>query len=291
MDNNLSRGSFIKKRDNNMIEHYAVIGNPIAHSLSPSIHQQFAKQFGKKIVYKKIHSTTEEFVPLIQKLRDTGYRGCNVTVPFKRLAFKLANKHSHSALETGSANTLSFEETIDADSTDGAGFIKDLADNHRYPVKDKRILVLGAGGSSYCIIPPLLAKKPASLTIANRTLQRAEALRQHYATHRLQAITLTELCEQSKTYDLIINATAAGQYGQLPVMLPSHLVIPQQTCCYDLSYRQAAQPFLNWARSVNALHVTDGIGMLIEQAALAFKRWHGIMPNTKINFSKQPESS
>ena len=155
---------------------FAVIGQPIKHSLSPRIHSEFAKEAGIDISYEAIEIGPENFEQEIVKLFKRGYRGLNVTLPLKELAFIYADEISQLGVEAGAVNTLwKDKDKIFADSTDGKGFAKDLF-NNQISLKDKELLILGAGGASRSIIPSIINLKPKKITLLNRTFERASDL-------------------------------------------------------------------------------------------------------------------
>lgn len=261
---------------------YAVIGNPIAHSLSPQIHLAFAKQIKHPIEYIKIEAPLDDFKNTVNLFFATGGKGCNITAPFKERAFALATHHSKAAALAQAANTLTLlaDNSLLAENTDGTGLIRDLTQNHRADLNQKTILILGAGGATRGILGPLLAESPTSVVIANRTRLKAEALANAFQPYGdVYALSLNQLAEQHKPFDFIIHASSLGhQDGTLT--LPSTLV-DEETWCYDLSYGKAAKPFLRWAKKHGAKQALNGFGMLVEQAAAAFHRWEKHYPKTQ----------
>lgn len=259
---------------------YAVMGNPIEHSLSPKIHLLFAEQTHQNISYEKILVPTHGLKEAIQQFRNQGGLGVNITVPFKTEAWQLAQQHSECANIAQAANVLIFKEhgEIYADNTDGLGLLNDLEQNLNIELKNKRILILGAGGAARGILYPLLLRKPQCCVIANRTLSKAEKIATDFSRYgSIQVAEFNDLTQQ--TFDLIINATSAGLESQkLP--LPSSLSI-EHGCCYDLAYGKAAKSFLQWGGQHGAKLYIDGLGMLIEQAALSFELWRKVKPNSK----------
>ena len=255
-----------------MIKHFAVIGNPIEHSLSPVIHQQFAQQTKINLTYEKIKGDDSIFEEQVSAFFNANGQGLNVTLPYKQRAFAMANVPTERCKSAGAANTLWMEEnTLHADNTDGIGLVRDLA---RYMnLEGKRILILGAGGAVRGIINPLLAMQPDNLIIANRTVENARLLELDFPQ-----IKSTSLDNLGGLFDLIINATSASLDG-IRIELPEE-VVSLKPFCYDLAYNQKeATPFVRYARQLGCESV-DGLGMLIEQAAEAFKIWNGIMPTT-----------
>lgn len=258
---------------------YTVFGNPIDHSLSPTIHAAFAAQAGMALQYTKTLVPPHAFERCLQAFIKEGGQGANVTLPLKAEALTLATQASDTAQQAGAANCLTFKnDEIWADNTDGIGLITDLTEHLQLSLRHKRILVIGAGGAARGITGPLLARAPATLTLANRTLETAETLAKQFASSGpITALSLEALLG-AEPFDLIIHATSAGLSGQI-LTLPSTLLHPN-TLCYDLAYGKAAQPFLTWAANAGCQHSSDGLGMLVEQAAAAFHAWFGVYPNT-----------
>jgi len=264
------------------MDKYAVIGNPIGHSKSPSIHQMFAQQTGEDIVYEALLSPVDEFKQTVDAFRNGGGKGLNVTVPFKQEAFDLADKLSDYAEHAGAVNTLVLEEdgTIFGANTDGIGMVRDLVVNHHSQIKDKRILILGAEGAVRGVLQPLLQQLPQQIFIANRTAERATQL-----SRDMQG--LTEGCELAGggfadiqgDYDLIINGTAASLQGIMPPIPESCL--SSGVHCYDMMYGGRPTAFEYWCEDQGAAKVMNGLGMLVEQAAESFSIWRGKMPDTQ----------
>jgi shikimate dehydrogenase len=255
---------------------YAVMGNPIQHSKSPFIHSQFALQTKQQLTYVAILVTNTEqaFKQAVREFQADGGLGLNITVPFKMLAAEIATQLSSRVQIAGAANTLYFVgDEIQADNTDGIGLVRDLTINNNYILTNKNILILGAGGAARGVLGPLLAQQPASCTIVNRTLSKAQDLANLFAP-QVKAISYAELVDN---YDLIINATAASLQQELP---PLPIMDLTATYCYDMMYAAQDTPFISWCRQHSALQCSDGLGMLVEQAAESFAIWRGIRPNT-----------
>jgi len=265
------------------VDVYAVAGNPISHSKSPAIHQRFAEQSNQKIHYGRLQPALGEFKTAAQSFFAAGGKGMNVTVPFKLDAQVLADVLTPRAQLAGAVNTLRIEDgKIFGDNTDGAGLVRDLL-AQGIQIQGSRVLLLGAGGASRGVLGPLLEQSPKELIIANRSHGKAEELAQLFSdlAHTLQvvlrAVTLNELEDASKTispFDLIINATAAGLSDASPISdtAASNVFIPK-SFAYDMVYGKVT------ALMQQALHrgarVSDGLGMLVEQAADAFLIWRG----------------
>lgn len=260
---------------------YAVVGNPISHSKSPRIHSLFARQTGEPVEYTAIQAPLDDFAGTVRHFFARGGKGLNVTVPFKEQAWQLADRRTERAEKAGAANTLyhDSEGLLTADNTDGAGLVQDLVTNHGVTLTGARILVLGAGGAVRGVIGPLLARGPASLTIANRTVAKAEALATLFQDGAGE--TRVQACgfgEPGQPFDIIINGTSASLQGDLPPLSPA--VIGAGTVVYDMMYSLQTTTFNQWALDQGAPRVFDGLGMLVEQAAEAFLVWRGVRPDT-----------
>ncbi|RMG56771.1 MAG: shikimate dehydrogenase [Gammaproteobacteria bacterium] len=263
-----------------MTDRYAVVGNPVGHSLSPFIHTRFAEQTGQDLVYTAIEAPLDGFDETVHRFAAEGGRGMNVTVPFKSEAAALADKRSAAVYRAGAANTLSFDEEglIRADNTDGVGLLRDLEDNLGVSLEGRRILVLGAGGAVRGVLEPLLARQPGELLVANRTAERARDLARDFADlGPVRGLGLDEVPAQP--FDVVINGTAAGLAAEVPAV--PEAVIGSGTLAYDMMYRRDGETaFTAWARALGAGAVADGLGMLVEQAAEAFFIWRGVRPET-----------
>jgi shikimate dehydrogenase len=261
-----------------MTSHYAVFGNPIAHSKSPLIHTEFARQTGQDLDYRAILAPVDDFAGAVAAFRAQGGAGANVTVPFKHQAFKLATRHTDRALAAEAVNTLKFEKdgSTLGDNTDGAGLVRDITKNLEFSLDGKRLLLLGAGGAASGVGLPLLQCNPAELVIANRTPEKAVLLAGGLSKHgKASGCGFHEL---SGSFDAVINATSASLKGELPP-LPGTLFKPG-ALAYDMMYGREDTPFMAWARTHGATHVSDGLGMLVEQAAESFHLWRGVRPDT-----------
>ncbi len=221
---------------------YAVVGNPVNHSLSPEIHELFAKQFNDKISYEKIEIPLGEFETVIDDLMNQEYSGVNVTIPFKPDAFKYASKTSSYARQARAANTLKFQgNKIYAENTDGPGFVADLQERLKFPLQDKTVLILGAGGSVRGILPALLDNFPRKVSVANRSVQRASELADEFG---IQSILYDET--GSEQYDLIVNATPTSLQAKAPLIDPSAFAGTE--VAYDLVYAGEPTPFMKVAK-------------------------------------------
>ncbi|MCY7263066.1 shikimate dehydrogenase [Pseudomonas protegens] len=260
------------------MDQYVVFGNPIGHSKSPLIHRLFAQQTGQQLEYNTLLAPLDDFAGAA---RDFFAQGCgaNVTVPFKEDAYRLCDSLTERAQRAGAVNTLSKQAdgTLLGDNTDGAGLVRDLTVNAGVSLKGKRILLLGAGGAVRGALEPLLAQRPASVVIANRTVEKAELLAELFAD--LGPVSASGFDWLQESVDLIINATSASLSGDLPP-IASSLIEPGKTVCYDMMYAKEPTPFCRWASEHGAALVLDGLGMLAEQAAEAFYLWRGVRPDS-----------
>jgi shikimate dehydrogenase len=261
-------------------DRYAVFGQPIKHSKSPRIHQLFAEQTGQSLTYSAQEVSAEQFVNSVKAFFAEGGKGLNCTVPLKELAWAFADHNSERAQLSKAVNTLALQPdgSILGDNTDGQGLITDLITNHAILLSNIRILILGAGGASRGIIAPILEQSPKSLTIANRTVDKAVILAAEF--HSKGVVTASGFDDlKNRQFDLIINATSASLSEQLPPLANDSLV--HHGICYDLAYANTPTAFVRWGLENHALKSLDGLGMLVEQAAEAFFIWRGIRPKTR----------
>ncbi|MEP2247841.1 shikimate dehydrogenase [Marinobacter sp.] len=261
---------------------YAVVGNPISHSKSPRIHSLFARQTGEQLEYTAIQAPEDDFAGTVEGFFERGGKGLNITVPFKEQAWQLADLRTQRAERAGAANTLYKDSkgSLTADNTDGKGLVTDLMVNHGVRLAGKRLLVLGAGGARRGVLGPILAEEPAALTIANRTLAKAEGLVSFFEP--VAGDTHLEACgfeQPTSAFDIIINGTSASLQGDLPPV--STNVIGADTVIYDMMYSLQTTTFNQWALDRGATRVFDGLGMLVEQAAESFRIWRGKTPDTR----------
>lgn len=252
----------------------AVLGNPIAHSLSPEIHKVFARQTGIELSYERLLVPENEFQATADRFLEEGGTGFNVTLPCKGDAYQFANQCSGSADRCKAVNTISVNsrgQTM-GENTDGPGLVRDLIFNRGWKIGNQRVLVLGAGGAVRGVLWDLLRASPELIHLHNRTGSRAESvvstLNVERNNDRLMAVDSSEL---SESYDLVINGTSAGLQGEVPD-LPARILGPG-TCCYDMVYGSSKTSFNTWCRDTANCEVADGLGMLVEQAALAFQIW------------------
>ena len=256
----------------------ALIGSPLSHSLSPKIYSNFAEQFGINFEYSLLETQTELVEETILSFFAGGGRGLNITMPHKAFAYNFCKQHSVISKTTRTVNTLwlNDDDQICGDNTDATGFLRDLVHNHNYDLKGKKVLVFGAGGAAQAIIPTLLVGGIDFLYIYNRSQYRAEKLIKRYGSKRAK---LWDPETTRESFDLIINATSASLYGELP---PVHSdILAEDAHCMDLAYNLDSTIFCDWAQENGAAMSWDGLGMLIEQAADAFEIWFKQRPDTK----------
>lgn len=259
---------------------YAVFGHPVAHSLSPRIHAAFARQAGITLEYVAIDAP--DFAAALAAFEGDG---ANVTLPHKAAAAAACATLGDAARRCGVVNTLTRRDGgWHGDNTDGIGLVRDLTGRHGLDLRGRRTLLLGAGGGARGVAPALLDAGVADLFVVNRTPARADALADMLgAPGRVHPRYFEDLAELGE-FDLVVNATSATRSTNAAgvVALPA---LPmslggRRTAAVDLSYGEAAVPFLAWARAAGVRDAIDGLGMLVEQAAESFRIWHGAMPDT-----------
>lgn len=262
------------------IDSYLVLGNPVSHSKSPRIHALFAQQTGQRLLYEAQCVAPGHLPQALAQLRDSGGRGANITLPFKEDAFRWVDACSVRAGKARAVNTIIFREDGSSfgDNTDGVGIVHDLTRNLGAHLKDRRILILGAGGAVRGALGSILDEEPESIAIANRNVEKAESLAAEFSIYgAVHGYGYAQLQGQQQ-YDLVINGTSASLQGQMPV-LPDGL-LNTGSICYDMMYGPAPTIFMQWAAAHGAAQVADGLGMLVEQAAEAFYLWRGVHPQT-----------
>ena len=261
-----------------MTDRYAVMGHPIAHSRSPFIHGRFAAEFDEPVAYEALLVDPGGFRYAVERFRDEGGRGLNVTIPFKEEAFGLADQRARRAERAGAVNTLWFDgESVCGDNTDGVGLVRDLTRNLGVDLEARSVLLLGAGGAARGVIGPLLDERPQRVVIANRTSSRAEDLaRQFESQGPVSASGFDAL--PAGGFDVVVNATAASLSGDLPPLPRGTLRAGGVT--YDTAYAARPTPFVKWGEGEGASIASDGLGMLVEQAAESFRIWREREPQT-----------
>ena len=254
------------------VNRYAVVGNPITHSRTPDIYQLFAKETRQAIEYTRLEGPLDGFEEFALGLRDAGFLGLNVTIPFKLDAAKLADVLTPRARLAGAVNTLKFDgDAIIGDNTDGIGFVRDVEHRMKFQIKDAAVLILGAGGGVRGLIGAILEARPKWIAVANRAHGRAEELADEFG---VEAIHFDEV--PSEHFDLIINGTANSLRQDAPEIDPESF--DDCVLAYDLVYASAPTAFMRLAERGGATKISDGLGMLIEQAAESFEFWRGVRP-------------
>jgi shikimate dehydrogenase len=285
----LNRGRNSNQEREQNIDRYAVIGHPVAHSLSPRIHELFAQQTGQSLSYERLEAPLHDFRGTIERFVAGGGQGCNVTVPFKAEAAAWVDRLDNGAALAGAVNTVVVDSAGTCGyNTDGPGLVKDLerlltetagtAQGVAGQEKSMKVLLLGAGGAAMGVAGPLLDSLAGELIIANRTVARAEQLARRLCADRDRPVRVRPLNEAGGGFDLVINATSAGLDGRFPELAAA---VVQGAFCYDLVYG-GQTAFCRWALACGARQAWDGLGMLVEQAALAFELWRGVLPDTAV---------
>jgi len=258
---------------------YAVVGNPVAHSKSPLIHSLFAKQTGQDLEYTTQQCDDSNFDQTVLGFFSAGGDGLNITVPFKERAFALATECSDQAALAKAANTLFLDQQniLCGDNTDGIGLVTDISINNNFSINDKKILILGAGGAVRGVLAGLISAQPRVVAILNRTASKAEQLKQEFDAYL--PVTVTSYNDPlEEAFDLVINGTSMSLAGKTP-QITAELLSPN-CCCYDMMYGQQETPFVTWAKDQGVTLALDGLGMLVEQAAVSFALWRGVRPDT-----------
>ncbi len=259
---------------------YVLFGHPVSHSWSPFIHGLFARQVDHVVDYKVQDVAPGGFRHAVINFFVQGGGGANVTLPHKPAAAEIVNELSARAERARAVNTIVRRSSTElyGENTDGAGLVTDLTRNLDVKVHGARLLVLGAGGATRGVLAPLLEEEPREVRIANRTPERAEALREEFSDLGEVSASGFDAIED-RPWDIIINATAASLAGEVPE-LPER-VVGRETVCYDLAYGRGDTVFMRWAQERGSQRAYKGWGMLVEQAAEAYLLWHGVRPETK----------
>lgn len=262
------------------IDRYCVFGNPIAHSKSPIIHSLFAEQTQQQLSYDKQLVELDGFNQAAKDFFANGGKGLNITVPFKHDAYQFAQVLTERAKTAGAVNTLALQEdgSILGDNTDGIGMVSDIVDRMSWPIQAQRVLILGAGGAVRGVLLPVLEQHPMSVTVANRTAEKARVLEEEFKPYgQVNGCGYDELDGQQ--FDLVINGTSASLSGDLPP-IPAE-VLASNARAYDMMYGSEPTPFLRWAKQHGAKGIADGLGMLVGQAAESFYIWRRCRPNVQ----------
>lgn len=261
-----------------IIDRYTIFGNPVAQSKSPTIHALFAEQTGQHLIYDRTLSEVDTFIDDITCFFNQGGKGCNVTAPFKLQAYQFADQLTERATLAGAINTLKKcdDGTILGDNTDGEGFIQDLL-QHNIQIKDRRILLIGAGGAARGIIKPLLDQKPNELILSNRSFEKASQLEKIFSA--FGSIISVPMENINQSFDLVINAASTSLTAEVPKI--SANIFTPQTISYDLSYGKEDTSFNQWAKRCGVTQTYDGLGMLVQQAVEGFVLWRGVRPHSE----------
>ena len=280
------------------IEKFAVIGDPISHSRSPQLHNEFGNEFKLKLSYDKIHTHSSDLEARVDSLIELGYRGFNVTLPLKEAMFKIGTSRgydlSERSIRAQSVNMVSIEkEKIFLDNTDGTGFLKSVNYLHEFNLYKKNLLLIGAGGATKGILGPIIDVHPASITISNRSFEKIGLLRERFNSSLLSFNLLDELnsdsnlnnYENTSSFDVIVNATSSSVSMEDSLINPKYFRNAQLTV--DLFYAKKLTNFLRVAKEYGCNNVMDGFPMLVEQAAESFYIWTGLKPDTNRIISKR----
>lgn len=264
-----------------MINRYTVIGQPIAHSISPAIHHLFGELTQRRLEYTRTEATESSFESVVKQWQSSGGKGCNVTAPFKELAVSVCDRLNESAKLAQAVNTIEMHRdgSLVGHNTDGVGLLTDIQKNKQVSLAGKRVLLLGAGGASRGAIAPLLHANPTCLHIVNRTVDRAKTLADTFSSMGPTSFGNYEDLKNETGFDVVINATSMGFDSDAPPV-PSNAV-SQDTFAYDMMYSKQQTPFLAWCETIGILRYSDGFGMLVEQAADAYLIWEGVRPKTR----------
>jgi shikimate dehydrogenase len=259
---------------------YGVIGNPIQHSKSPLIHRLFAEQTHQDLLYSAILAPLDQLASTLNHFQSQKGRGLNITAPFKQAAFALVDAVSPRALRARAVNAIRFD--VDGvrfgDNTDGVGLIRDVTLNQQISLKNKSVLVLGAGGAVSGVLEAILNEQPAIVTLANRTEAKALALAVAFSEWtNIRCLPWPAL--SAHVFDVVINGTSAGLH-ETGLELPND-ILNSGAYCYDMVYGVGVTAFYSWVRAQNGAVYSDGLGMLVEQAAESFYIWRQIRPNTQ----------
>jgi len=267
-----------------VINRYTIIGQPVAHSLSPAIHHLFGELTQRRLLYTRTEATPETFADTVKNWQTSGGKGCNVTAPFKELAATVCDRLNESARLAEAVNTIEMHKdgSLVGHNTDGIGLLTDIEKNKGFHLANKRILLVGAGGAARGAIAPLLSANPTCVHIANRTVERAETLATIFSklgnTTFSNYESLADVAKENR-FDVVINATSMGFDNSAPP-LPASALRPD-TFAYDMMYKAEQTPFLNWCEQIGIQNRSDGFGMLVEQAADAYLIWEGVRPKTR----------
>lgn len=264
-----------------MINRYTVIGQPVLHSVSPAIHHMFGELTQRRLLYTRTEATDETFADIVKQWQSSGGKGCNITAPFKELAASVCDRLNESAKFANAVNTIEMHRdgSLVGHNTDGAGLLRDIEQNKGVSISGKRVLLLGAGGAARGVLAPLLRAQPAGVHIANRTVERAQALASTFESMGATSSSSYSELTGMPSFDIIINATSMGFDSGAPP-IPANIAAPA-SFAYDMMYNKNQTPFLVWAEQAGIKKFSDGFGMLVEQAADAYLIWEGVRPKTR----------
>jgi len=264
-----------------VINRYTIIGQPVAHSVSPAIHHLFGELTQRRLLYTRTEATEESFAATVKEWQASGGKGCNITTPFKEQAVDVCDRLSDNAKLANAVNTIQMHRdgSLVGHNTDGIGLLRDIKNNKHIEVTGKRVLLLGAGGAARGAAAPLLHAQPDCLHIANRTIERANSLATAFASLGTIHTSNYDALTQEPGFDIIINATSMGFDSGAPP-IPTNIVGPE-TFAYDMMYSKDKTPFLSWCEANGVKQFSDGFGMLVEQAADAYLIWEGVRPKTR----------
>jgi shikimate dehydrogenase len=258
----------------------AVFGNPVGHSLSPRIHHLFAEQTGQQVLYRAIQPPENAFASSVKQFFSKQGKGCNLTLPFKIEAYQLADKLTQRAEVAGAVNTLFMDEQnqLCGDNTDGQGLVADLK-RLLGSLSEKNCLLIGAGGATRGVIAPLIDAGTSKVWVTNRSYQKVEQLLVDFADFdKLTGCKPTETAQIQP--DIVINCTSSSINNALPEV--SEQLFAKAKLAYDMYYQSAPTAFMHWAKRCNPdILTSDGLGMLVGQAAESYRIWMGVQPEIK----------
>ena len=253
---------------------YHVIGYPVKHSLSPKIQMQLAKDYSQNIVFTAVEIEPQDLEQKIQEFKSNpNVKGLSVTVPYKEKVFAMCDNSDEFAKDIKAASNIIFTEDrqMIALNYDGLGIVNDIKNNHKVFIKNKNVLVIGAGGAAKAVVAAIIAEKPESITIANRTKSKAEEIKELFAYK--YSINVTDFENITAKYDIVINSTSASIDGQMLPLSKDNFV--ENGFAYDLMYAENGTIFTKWCDD-NNIQNADGKGMLMELSKAVFKYWRNL---------------
>lgn len=259
---------------------FAVVGDPIHQSLSPLIHNSWMRRASLPAEYRGILIKTGEFAAGMRTLESQGIQGLNITAPHKHAALEYCDKLSPEAARIGAVNTMLRDEdgAWMGLNTDKPGFIRSLSRIGIEDIKGRHVLVLGAGGAARAVVAALV-ETGAQVRIANRTLEKAQALAESFGVPTTNCLSFDHGLAALGASDLVINTTSLGHKGEFEYQWPDGT----GRMLYDISYGKAAGAFLTPAYEAG-WQTEDGLGMLVGQAAVAFEAWFDITPDAALAY-------